>query len=375
MSPPDDSPRPSAPSPWGLIEVVHDIDAVSAEWDDLADRAGADPFCRPGWFSAWMRAFTPEGRIGAVTLRGAGRLRAIVPLLRQGAVTRSPTNEHTPRFRILGEDASAVAELAAIVLRLHQRRLSLSPMDVTEGSLDALRAAGDAAGYRVVERVELRSPVVPLEGIEEADAVLDRKMRKELRRCRRRLDEAGVLEMAVNRGDDDLDGVLAEAFAVEDLQWKGEGGTAVTSSPQTHAFYLDVARWAARRGTLRLVNLRLDGQMIAFELDILDASGLYSLKAGFDPSQARFSPGHLVALAAITEGLAAGAPAYELLGDAEPYKMRWTDVTREMRSFEASPGTAAGTVEHLRLRYLRPARRRISRRAASLASFRRPDGR
>ena len=375
MSPPDDSPPPLVASPWSLIEVVHDIETIAADWDALADRAGADPFCRPGWFAAWMRAFTPEGRLGAIALQGGGRLRAIVPLVRQGVVTASPTNEHTPRFRILGEDAAAVAELATIVLRLRQRRLSLSPLDVEEGTLDAFRAAAEAAGYRTIERVELRSPYVALAGIDEPDAMLERKMRKELRRCRRRLEEAGALEIAVDRGRDDLDALLAEAFAVEELQWKGEGGTAIMSSPQTHAFYLDVARWAAGRGTLRLVNLRLDGRMIAFELDILDASGLYSLKAGFDPEHARFSPGHLVALGAIAEGLAAGAPTYELLGDAEPYKMRWTETTREMRSLEASPGTAAGTVEHLRQRYLRPARRRIARRTASLASFRRPAGR
>lgn len=375
MSAADDSPPPAAASPWSLIEVVHDIETIASDWDALADRTGADPFCRPGWFSAWMRAFTPEGRLGAIALQGGGRLRAVVPLVRHGVATSSPTNEHTPRFRILGEDPAAVAELAAIVLRLRQRRLSLAPLDVEEGTLDAFRAAAEAAGYRALERVELRSPYVSLEGIEEPDAMLERKMRKELRRCRRRLEESGALEIAVDRGRDDLDALLAEAFAVEELQWKGEGGTAITSSPQTHAFYLDVARWAASRGTLRLVNLRLDGRMIAFELDILDPSGLYSLKAGFDPEQARFSPGHLVALAAIAEGLAAGAPTYELLGDAEPYKMRWTETTRELRSFEASPGTAAGTVEHLRAKYVRPARRRIARRSASLVSFRRPTGR
>ena len=348
---------------------------IAAEWDALADLVGADPFCRPGWLTAWTRAFTPEGRLGAVALRGGGRLRAIVPLVRQGVVTSSPTNEHTPRFRILGEDPAAVAELATIVFRLRQRRLSLSPMDVEEGTLAAFREAGEAAGYRMIERVELRSPYVSLDGVAEPDGVLDRKMRKELRRCRRRLEEAGSLEAAVDRGEGDLDAILDEAFAVEGLQWKGEGGTAITSSPQTHAFYLDVARWAAARGTLRLVNLRLDGRMIAFELDILDASGLYSLKAGFDPEQARFSPGHLVALAAIGEGLAAGAPTYELLGDAEPYKMRWTETTREMRSLDASPGTAAGAVEHLRQRYLRPAGRRIAARASSISPFGRTAGR
>ncbi len=227
----------------------------------------------------------------------------------------------------------------------------------------------------MVERVSLRSPYIALEGVTEADAVVGRKMRKELRRCRRRLEELGELTVAVEDGGEDVDALLDEAFAVEERQWKGEGGTAITSSPATHAFYLDVGRWAARTGALRLVTMRLDGRMIAFELDLLYPSGLYSLKAGFDPDHRAHSPGHLTALAAIETAIAAGVPSYELLGDAEPYKLRWTDTCRELRSLEASPGTPAGTVEHMRVRYLRPARRRIVGRAASAASSLRPSGR
>ena len=361
----------SADQPWSVIEVAPEIEPLAAEWDALADRAGADPFARPGWVAAWMRSFAPPGRLGVVVLRGEGRLRAVVPLLRRGAVTRSPTNEHTPRFRLLGEDDAAVDELARVVLRLRQRRLSLVPVHVEDRTLAAIRSAAGAAGHRVIERVALRSPFVPLAGVAEAGDVLDRRRRKDLRRCRRRLEEQGDLVISVERGGPGLEEVLAGAFAVEERQWKGEDGTAITSSPRTHAFYLEVSRWAARAGTLRLLSMRLDGRMIAFELCLLDSTGLYSLKAGFDPDHRRFSPGHLLALAAIDEALAAGVATYELLGDDEPYKMAWTERVRELLSVDVSPATPAGTAEHVRLRYLRPVRRRVATAASSL----RPAGR
>jgi CelD/BcsL family acetyltransferase involved in cellulose biosynthesis len=353
-----------------VIEVVGEIAAIAADWDELADRAGADPFSRPGWFAAWWGAFGDDGRLGVVALRGEeGRLRALAPLVRRADVTRAPTNEHTPAFRLLGEDADAVGELAAILLRLRQRRLSLSPLDAEGDSLAAIRRAGEDAGYRMVERVELNSPHLSLEGVAGADDALDRKMRKELRRCRRRLEEAGELAVAIERGEDGLDALLEEAFEVEGRQWKGEAGTAIASDPATRAFYGEVARWAAGRGALRLVTLRLDGRLIAFELDLLESGALYALKAGFDPEQARFSPGHLVAHAAVEDAIAAGARSYELLGDAEAYKLKWTGATREMRSVEASPPTAAGAAEHLRMRFWRPVRRRLAHRTAALRSF------
>jgi CelD/BcsL family acetyltransferase involved in cellulose biosynthesis len=366
----DGSPRTSIGRPWAVIEVVGDIGAIASEWDALAERVGADPFSRPGWFAAWCDAFGDDGRLGIVVLRGEeGRLRALAPLVRRADVTRAPTNEHTPSFRLLGEDADAVDELATILVRLRQRRLSLSPLDAEGESIAAVRRAGEQAGYRMVEQVELNSPHLPLEGVASADEALDRKMRKDLRRCRRRLEEAGELAVAVERGAENVDALLEEAFEVEGRQWKGEAGTAISSDPATRAFYEGIARWAAGRGTLRLVTLRLDGRLIAFEMDLLEAGALYSLKAGFDPEQARFSPGHLVAHAAVEEAIAAGARSYELLGDAEPYKLKWTGTCREMRSIEASPPTPAGTAEHLRMRFWRPVRRRLARRAAALRSF------
>ena len=372
----DGSPRTPIDRPWGVIEVVHDISRIAADWDALADSVGASPFSRAGWYTAWWEAFGDEGRLGVIALRGAeGRLRALAPLVRAGAVTRSPSNEHTPRFGFLAEDDEALGELARIIFRLRQQRLSLSPLDSAAPSLGAVREAAEDAGYRVVERVELTSPFRSLEGVTEPDSLLERKMRKELRRCRRRLEESGSLEVVVERGEGDLEAALAEAFDVESLGWKGESGTAIAASDATRAFYSDVAHWAAGRGTLRLVQLRLDARTIAFEIDLLEGGRMHSLKAGFDPEHGRSSPGHLVALAAVEEAIACGARSYELLGDAEPYKLRWTDTCHEMRSVEASAPTARGRAEHLRMRVLRPARGRLTRVGEAVRSKVRRDDR
>ena len=134
--------------------------------------------------------------------------------------------------------------------------------------------------------------------------------------------------VGVEPRDGDLDALLDEAFAVEALGWKGETGSAIAASPETRRFYTAVARWAAARGTLRLVTARVDGRMVAFELDLLEAGRMHALKTGFDPEFGGYSPGHLVALAAVEHAIESGAASYELLGDDEPYKMKWTELTR-----------------------------------------------
>jgi len=36
--------------------VLDSIEPIAPEWDDLATRAGAPLFLRPGWFQAWWNA-------------------------------------------------------------------------------------------------------------------------------------------------------------------------------------------------------------------------------------------------------------------------------------------------------------------------------
>ena len=367
MSGRDNRPPPPTGRAWRVIEVVHDIDRIAGEWDALIDRAGGGPFDRPGWYMAWWDAFGDDGRMAVIALRSEGRLCAAVPLARRAGMSSSPTNDHTPRFDLIADDEDALAELARIVLRLRQRRLTISPIAADGPGLAALRTAMDESGYRAVERTVLRSPYLDLAGIEDPGGVLDRKFRKELRRCRRRLEESGELTLDIVRAPDAVDAALQEAFALEALQWKGDAGSAIASSSQTGAFYTAVAGWAAERGSLFLAMLRLDGRAIAFELDILDNGRLYSMKAGFDPEWSRFSPGHLLMLDVLTEGVAHGMRVYELLGDAEPYKLRWTETVRELRLLQASPPGARGTLDHGRTRYVdravRGVRRRLPRRS------------
>ena len=286
--------------------------------------------------------------------------------MRNAGVTESPSNDHTPRYTLLAEDEEAAREIAGVVVRLRQRRLALRPMDAEDPATAAVRDAAEAGGYRVLQLDSWRSPYLPLEGVEAADSAVDRKMRKELRRCRRRLEDLGEVVIGVEPPDADLDALLEEAFAVETLGWKGRAGSAIAASEETRGFYTAVARWAAARGSLRLVTARLDGRMVAFELDLLESGRMHALKAAFDPEVARFSPGHLVALAAIEHAVASGASSYEMLGDDEPYKMKWTDRTRELVTLEASAPGARGLADHLQLRYARRGVRAIRRRGRSV---------
>jgi CelD/BcsL family acetyltransferase involved in cellulose biosynthesis len=92
---------------------VAEIGRHSAEWDALADRAGAAPFLRPGWVSAWWRAFG-RGRLEILTSSGSGgRLDAVLPVVHRHGAIHAPSNWHTPQYGLLESGAGAGSRVVA----------------------------------------------------------------------------------------------------------------------------------------------------------------------------------------------------------------------------------------------------------------------
>jgi len=322
------------------------IEHLAAEWDALADATGSVPWLRPGWAAAWWRAFG-RGRLEVVTVRDGERLVAVAPFARRGGELRSNVNYHTPAFAPLAADHAAGQRILADLFDRTPRRLSILFVSHTPGALEPYREAAAEAGYLAHVRTLERSPYVPIapgDGRSLEDR-LDGRVVRELRRRRRRLGEAGRLEVVVEDGHERLDALLSDGFAVEAASWKGARGTAITSRPETAGFYRDVARWAAARGWLRLAFLRLDGRAIAFDFAIECDRVHYLLKTGYDPAWRRDAPGMLLRQAMLGRAIEAGLASYEFLGRDEPWKLVWTRHVRERVGFQAFRPSPLGRLD------------------------------
>jgi CelD/BcsL family acetyltransferase involved in cellulose biosynthesis len=337
----------------------HDaIAPLAPEWDQLVERAGTGPFSRPGWFEAWWRAFG-SGRLEIAALRRDGELSAVLPLLRRRGLRRSLTNWHTPEFEVPAVDAPARAALFGRVLRHTRTPLTLTLLTAGSPEASAFTAAARAARMPILAHTAERSPYVPIEGDwEHYLLTLPRRMRSELRRRRRRLEERGTLVLDVATGDTRLAELLDEGFAVETSGWKARAGTAIVSRPDTLAFYTRVAAWAAQRGSLRLAFLRLDGRPLAFHFTIEEGGAAYQLKGGYDPGFREFAPGMLLIHDMLAWAFARGLDTYEFLGAEEEFKLDWTSGVRERLAVQAFPHSPAGAAGWCAYAYGRPAAKR-----------------
>ena len=336
-------------------------DELAVEWDGLADRTGAAPFLRPGWFELWSQSF-PSSNPCILTVREEGRLEGVLPLVRRGRAATSMTNDHTPKFDLISASERAALALAQALFAMPANRFTIDYIDAAATGMRALRTAARASGYRTAVRDWERPPYVNVEGSWEAyERGLDGKLRRDLARRRRRLGELGNVSVEVYDGRERLAQLLEEGFALEPSGWKSARGSAIVSRPETREFYAGLARWGVEREMLRLSFLRLDARPIAFQFGLEDGGAYFFVKGGYDPAHTRFAPAKLLVQALLQRAFSHGLSRFEFLGPAESFKLEWTSTCHDLKRFEAFGRTPFALAEWAAVVYGRPAAKRVSR--------------
>lgn len=325
--------------------------AVEQSWEALAERVGGSPFVRPGWALPWHASYG-RGRLTLLAAFDGHDLVAGMPVELRGRVVASPTNWHTPEYEILAEDEQGRSALVEAALRMNRQRLHLAFVD--DELVGQVRRQATRARQRVISRVLEEGPYIDLSGsFADYERALDKHMRAELGRRRRRLEELGRVDLVIHESADT--DALTAFFTVEAAGWKGSNGTAIAAEPPTKDFYTRVACWAGDKKWLRLALLTVDGRAVAGDFALQYGLTHYLLKTGFDPEFRRYGVGKLLRLSMVERAFADGVRRYEFLGVADPWKLEWTSTLRRQLIVQAFARTAAGRLDRVAREYGRPA--------------------
>ncbi len=131
---------------------------------------------------------------------------------------------------------------------------------------------------------------------------LSGRFRKHTRRAMEKLESMGTVTYCeLNR--ENAEQWLEEFLELEKSGWKGRKGSALASSPASRQFFLDCARNGVANGVFTGSALRLDGRMIAARTLVSSQDGSFLFKIAYDEEFASFSPGTLLEIRAMQEGL------------------------------------------------------------------------
>ncbi len=373
---PVESPASTATAPARAVirGSVAVIDALAPEWRALcAEGTHNQPFYRPEWIAAYLRAFEPNANVLLLTVRQGGQLRAVLPLIEErlgpfgfGATRlRAPVNEHSNRFDLIhgvGDGDLASASIWRTLTDLPGWDV-LDIRDVpADGALFSLIAAARREGFATSARKTLRSPYIAFDPAHDLNSVLDpldANFRRKVRSGRKKLDAMGPVRLTMlDHADPDT---IARFFAIEHAGWKGRSGTAIACRPGTKRFYTELAAVAARHGYLSLYELTCGEQPVAINLGFTLDNRFFVPKVANDEAFKAVGPGHLMVAEISRQLVGQNVIEFDMLGHDEPYKTRWTPTYRQHYHCHVFGTGAVGGVLQTWTERVMPAGRRVHR--------------
>ena len=334
-----------------LIGGIEIIGGIFAEWTALCEEgASNEPFFRPEWFAAFVKNFKKE--IKLITIREDGKLRAVLPLMREkGSLHGIPAkklqavfNLNTQRFDLI--HGAADAEERQKIVRILWSEIKKQPAwDVLEIRLVKKDSwLGDLIEIARKENYPVGiwqmdgAPFIALPEGEDKEKLIEdffkgsrKHLRQELNRRLRRLKELGKVEFVVTRGYSIE--LMRKYFELEAKGWKGRGGTAVICDSDVVKMHEDFAESVASKDALFIYELRLDGKTIAMSLNIRYDLQTIHWKTSYDEEYARYSPGNLLFREFLADCIRAGSPEIDFLSPATPNKRFWATGEREHVAF------------------------------------------
>ena len=372
------SASPPLPCTVQSITDVEGFERLRSEWDELLLSSPSDcVFLTWEWMFTWWKHLGGRRRLSILTVRSAGELIAIAPLM-----VRPPDYGRLTLFSALEFLGTGVVgpdyldlivrsgreqeALAALADHLARGNLMLSLAQIRSRSSLALDLAGRIEGHRwgVSEATTAVCPYIDLAGLtwESYQAGLGPAHRANLNRRLRNLTRSSKVHFAEARTEEERREFMAHLIDLHTMRRREMGGSETFKTPGLLAFHGEFTMLALQRGWLRLFLLHLEERPVAALYGLSYGRTFYFYQSGFDPAYARQSVGLVAMGLTIRRALEEGAAEFDLLHGDETYKSLWTRQRREIGRLEVYPPRVMGAIQKKVIDFGRGARR-LARRA------------
>lgn len=306
----NDDPSQSATHTVHVLSGPRLLDGLGADLDDLHRAAATPVTARAPWVRAWLAAYTPhdlwavivrDGRTGRLDGAALFAMRAgdgcdeIAPLGRR-QLDRGAMPARTP--------AAADALGTALAARLSGRS---GPWTLRLGQLPA----GDRVAAAVVRRLPGARilPGLPIPKVEvgpggSAGDLLGKGLRKQLRKATNRVAADGItMAIGFAAGSAEVEMLLDEVERTHRAREHHARRVSDLESSPGLGFWRDVIVDHARRGEVEIATLRLEGELAAYVVSLLDGGAYRVFDGRLAPSWSRYSPGRLLETATLERAM------------------------------------------------------------------------
>jgi CelD/BcsL family acetyltransferase involved in cellulose biosynthesis len=300
-----------------VVRAPEEIDALAEQWDRLwVESHATSPGSQAAMVRHWLDMFGSAG-FCAILVSCNDQLVGVLPLTvqqRQVVITEGklPGNAWSPAGELLIDRSADQMRVMRLILEqlidLELQWLTLEEISADQEPWQSFLKLLRNKGYRYKLSHEGEGGLINFAGVswDEFFSARSKNHRKQLRRALRRANEMGRLSFYsyINMTPDLAEELMIRGFEVERKSWKGEQGTAIVQNPRAAKLYIKQARMLAESKQLAIYFLILDEKAIAWEYGWLGGHTYHSLKIGYDRSYAGLSPGQLILMYIIQQGIA-----------------------------------------------------------------------
>ena len=315
-----------------------EFDALEQDWNFLLTKADVTAFQTFEWLRSWWTYFGKNRQLQLLVFRNEDQIVGIAPMFKESVqVCRVSI---ATRLQFLGCPLSDYHEII-----IHTG----FEVPVLNSFAEFLRHTSEEWDILEIETVSERSPltqllprllsehgivVYPYQGsvcpqLELPDSwesflqQVGQNTRHNIKRKRRNLEQKFIVEVELFNKEKDNVRSGTEAFvSLHGQRWKSVGYPSAFDDETHRSFHIEIAEKFARRGWLRLYFLKVDNQRVAvsFDFNYNRRIHVYQSQAHGPREIMKHSPGFLVKVEAIRNGIAEGMKYYDLLRGDEGYK-------------------------------------------------------
>ncbi|MGY1639813.1 GNAT family N-acetyltransferase [Geodermatophilus sp. SYSU D00703] len=327
------------------VVLVHDhagFDALADAWDDLWARCpSATPFQTHAWTSAWARAYVPDGQLAVAAVWADGVLVAAAALhrVRRGLVHAlvplgGDLSDHTdvlvdPRV------ADAGPRLVQALLQVPGWRLVDLPEVLPGAAVQGWAQGWPGRVRRTAASVHLQLPALP---VSDVLARVPARTAGTLRRKLRKIERLDVQRTEVDPAS--VPRAVPDLIRLHEAQWAGRRGNPEHLTDRFRQHLVGALVPMIERGQAVLVEYRLDGELMASEVDLVGHDQLAYYLAGISPAlRQHIDTAVLLVSGALERATRLEMTEYSFLRGLEDYKLRWRpDEVTTTRVLLARPG-------------------------------------
>lgn len=325
-------------------------------WNSLLARSDMDcPFMTFEWLKLWWESFGSGSEMLVLLLSENGSPAAIVPLMvttmrRRGIKVRAVqfmANYFSLRSGMIMSPGSERAAGAALDWIMSSGiEYDLIWLDFIPGGSATQRGLDEHLASRGIRHRKMDGEAAPYIKLDpDWDTYTKRfsaNFRSNVKRMNKAFDKAGPHENTRYSSEGSVGLAMQELLEISKNTWKFKDGTAIANDVKKVEFYTNLARLAASLKWLDIWILKLNGAPVAFIYALKYKGTVYGVKTSYHEGYRHLSAGHYILLDTIKRFIEEGFAEYDMMGNDEGYKLRFTPEVKPHYRYAVFGGTLKG---------------------------------